>query len=249
MTTALPWVFGIFAAALTGLALALWLAQRRTGAVTALPQEWPLTSRAVFSSDERRAYRHLRQALPYHLVLAKLPLVRFCQPAASADLRHWYRLLGSAQVGFAVCSPQGRVLLAADLDTGRSLSERAQRALEIKRRALAACEIPYERWTPDQLPRASDLQDRLPAPSSGGRGQDTDLLATIPAHLMPVGAAATLSVSQQTSWRESGFYKDELFDADLSSFGHTGFGRTEGRGHPDDIVGIVVDTPLPVVRH
>ena len=42
-----------------------------------LPTEWSLSARPVFSTDERRVYRLLREALPHHIVLSKLPLVRF----------------------------------------------------------------------------------------------------------------------------------------------------------------------------
>jgi hypothetical protein len=246
--SALPWIFGLAAAALCGLALVLWLTQRRARGDGALPTEWPLSARAVFSSDERRVFRHLRQALPEHLVLAKLPLVRFCQPVGSAEARRWYRLLGSAQVGFAVCSPQGRVLLAADLDNRRTLSVRAERALEIKRRALAACDIPYERWVPGQLPSLADLQDRVPASTFGpSRSGDEEASASKPGgRTAAIGQAAVAP----TLWRDSGYFKNSLYDADLSAFGHHALGRAEARGNPDDIVGIVVDhTPEPVVRH
>lgn len=243
----MPWVFGALAAALIGLALALWLAQRRPGRTPPLPQDWPLTARAVFSRDERRTFRHLRQSLPHHLVLAKLPLVRFCQPAASADVRKWYRLLGSAQVGFAVCSPHGRVLLAADLDTGRTLSERAQRALEIKQKALAACEIPYERWTSDRVPSAAVLQQRLP-PAASGEGPESVLHAEAVPALGPVGATEPRAVAATTLWRDSrGSFAASVDDTDLDAFGA---GRAGPRGHPDDIVGIVVDhLPASDARH
>ena len=57
----------------------------------------------------------LREALPHHIVLSKLPLVRFCQPNDPQQVRFWYELLGSLNVTFAVCSANGRVLAAIDL--------------------------------------------------------------------------------------------------------------------------------------
>ena len=80
-----------------------------------LPVEWDLVPRPVFTADERRVYRLLREALPHHVVLAKLPLVRFCQPSDPQRMRYWYELLGAIHVSFAICSANGRVLAAIDL--------------------------------------------------------------------------------------------------------------------------------------
>ena len=85
-----------------------------------------MTARPVFSTDERRVYRQLREALPHHIVLAKLPLVRFSQPTDQEQVRYWYALLGSIDVTFAVCSANGRVLAAIDLDNDRAGSRRVQ---------------------------------------------------------------------------------------------------------------------------
>ena len=58
----------------------IWLL-RRPKRLPPLPTEWALSARPVFSTDERRVYKLLREALPHHIVLSKLPLVRFCQPS------------------------------------------------------------------------------------------------------------------------------------------------------------------------
>ena len=80
---------------------------RRPKRVAPLPTEWALSARPVFSADERRVYKLLREALPHHVVLSKLPLVRFSQPADPAEVRFWYELLGAINVTFAVCSANG----------------------------------------------------------------------------------------------------------------------------------------------
>src|SRR6185437_6426722 len=134
----LPWI-----AALAGLLLlvivTLWLA-RRAPRVEPLPTEWALSARPVFSTDERRVHKLLREALPHHVVLSKLPLVRFCQPNDPGEVRFWYDLLGQINVTFAVCSANGRVLAAIDLDTDRGNS---RRILQIKQSVLGACRIRY----------------------------------------------------------------------------------------------------------
>src|SRR6476619_7266142 len=116
----LPWIVASVAMALLAVVLAAWvLPVRKSKKLQPLPTEWALTPRPVFSTDERRVYRLLREALPHHIVLSKLPLVRFCQPTDPSQVRYWYDLLGTSHVTFAVCSANGRVLAAIDLDTDR----------------------------------------------------------------------------------------------------------------------------------
>ena len=80
MQQTLPWILASLSLVLLVAAAALWLLHQRRPRVRPLPSEWTLTARPVFSSDERRVYRQLREALPHHIVLSKLPLVRFSQP-------------------------------------------------------------------------------------------------------------------------------------------------------------------------
>ena len=80
MQQLLPWILASLSCALMLGAALLSLMHRRRAKPRPLPTEWTLTARPVFSSDERRIYRQLREALPHHIVLSKLPLVRFCQP-------------------------------------------------------------------------------------------------------------------------------------------------------------------------
>ena len=75
-----PWIIVLVAVAAFAAAFALWAMRARKPAGKPLPTEWALTARPVFSTDERRVYRQLREALPHHILLSKLPLVRFCQP-------------------------------------------------------------------------------------------------------------------------------------------------------------------------
>ena len=92
----LPWIVALIAFALLALVVFLWAFLRnKPGKPLALPTEWALTARPVFSTDERRVYRLLREALPHHIVLSKLPLVRFCQPTDPNEVRYWFDLLGT----------------------------------------------------------------------------------------------------------------------------------------------------------
>src|SRR2546423_14728015 len=162
----LPWIVALVALALLALVICLWAFRRQPKKALALPTDWALTARPVFSTDERRVYRLLREALPHHIVLSKLPLVRFCQPTDPNEVRFWFDLLGSNHVGFAVCSANGRVLAAIDLDNERGNS---RRIMQIKQSVLAACRVRYLRCSADHLPSIAELQLLVPHHASAPR--------------------------------------------------------------------------------
>jgi hypothetical protein len=159
MTPILAWLLVLVTACAVGV-LAYVLLARRKKTEPDLPNEWSLTPRPVFNDHERRVHRQLREALPQQVVLAKLPLVRFCHPTDPARVRFWFDLLGAIHVSFAVCSPNGRVLAAIDLDDGRNP---ARRSMQIKQTVLAACQIRYVRYAVGHTPSVPELQLLVPA--------------------------------------------------------------------------------------
>jgi hypothetical protein len=187
MEQALPWIIALAVLVVAAAALALWATRPRLGANLPLPTEWAVEPRTVFTIDERRAFRHLREAFAGYAVLAKLPLIRFCQPADPAQMRYWFELLGSAHVSFAVCSLQGRVLAAIDLESGPPAARRTQ---QIKQSVLSACRVRYLRCARDQLPSISELQQLLPAPAGQAGGAATGASINQQAARAP-GAAAS----------------------------------------------------------
>lgn len=254
MQHTLPWILASLSLVLLLAAGGLWLARNRRPTSRPLPTEWTLTARPVFSSDERRVYRHLREALPHHIVLSKLPLVRFSQPTDPNEVRFWYQLLGSLNVTFAICSANGRVLAAIDLDNERGDS---RRATQIKQSVLAACRVRYVRCPVDHLPSIAELQ--LLVPQTGGaaaRGPQ-------PAPTLSQGHGATTNTSKSgrrertTLWQDSGFMQDSFFGVDArndfstSTFGNLrpGLSVREVPDAPDDVGGVVIDTPVAPVRH
>jgi len=254
MQHTLPWILASLSLVLLLTAGGLWLARNRRPKSKPLPTEWTLTARPVFSSDERRVYRHLREALPHHIVLSKLPLVRFSQPTDPNEVRFWYQLLGSLNVTFAICSANGRVLAAIDLDNDRGDS---RRATQIKQSVLAACRVRYVRCPVDHLPSIAELQ--LLVPQTGGaaaRGPQ-------PAPTVSQGHGAMTSTSKSgrrertTLWQDSGFMQDSFFGVDArNEFSTSTFGNLrpelsvrEVPDAPDDVGGVVIDTPVAPVRH
>ena len=163
MPYAIYWIAAL-AVCVLGLAISLvWALRRPAYANKGLPAEWSLTARPVFTANERRVFRLLREALPHHVVLSKLPLVRFCQPTEAKEVRYWFDLLGASHVTFAVCSPNGRVLAALDLEGERGVTPRS---LQIKHAVLSACRVRHLRCSMDQLPSVADLQLLVPQGSN-----------------------------------------------------------------------------------
>jgi hypothetical protein len=231
MQQTLPWIIALVAVAVLAPA-AVWFAlrPRKAAQPKPLPTEWALTARPVFSTDERRVYRQLREALPHHIVLSKLPLVRFCQPNDPQQVRYWYDLLGSIHVTFAVCSANGRVLAAIDLVGERNTQSRS---MQIKQSVLGACRVRYLRCPIDHLPSIPELQLLVPQSAAASRGPQPapavyrarDSLAT---------AVASRRRERTTLWQDSGFFHDSFFapdsrgDATNSELG--ALGAAAGRG-------------------
>jgi hypothetical protein len=224
----LPWIAAVAALLVAGGGWAAWsLTQRRRKKSVPMPKEWAIVARPVFSTDERRAYRLLREALPHHVVLSKLPLVRFCQPADPAQVRYWYDLLGAKHVSFAVCSANGRVIAAIDLDTERG---EARRALLIKQSVLNACRVRYLRCPVDNLPSIAELQLLVPQVSAATRAPQA---APTPAPTSDLSqardslsnAVASRRAERTALWQDSSVFQDSFFapDSRQDSSGNSGF--------------------------
>lgn len=214
MQPLIAWTPTIAAAALA-LAAALmaallwWRSQHRPGS-RPLPADWALSPRPVFSSHEKRLYRQLHDALPQHVVLAKLPLVRFCQPLDPRQVSYWYDLLSGSHVAFAICSASGRVLAAVDVETERSSSRRTQ---IIKQSVLEACRVRYLRCRPDELPSRAALQGLVPAPASAPNatmGPTALSQVDVTREKLSSTVASRRQSRQNTHWPDSAFVDSQF---------------------------------------
>ncbi len=202
----------LVAAVMLIVALVVLIMGRKQPEPKPLPAEWDVTARPVFSTDERRVYRQLREALPHHIVLSKLPLVRFCQPLDPQDVRYWYDLLGTINVTFAICSPNGRVLAAIDLDSDRGNS---RRVLQIKQSVLGACRVRYLRCPVDHMPSIPELQLLIPHSTAASRGpQPAPSVAQTPRNAASPSAPDSRRRGRPTLWQDSSFFQDSFFGAD-----------------------------------
>ena len=233
---------------LTGLALvavavmALTWQRKQKPSSPAMPDEWALTGRAVFSTSERRIYRTLRETLPNHVVLAKLPLVRFCQPIDFGRTRYWYDLLGTNYVSFAICAPNGRVLAAIDIDKDRNSDNDPQlrRSMKIKRAVLRSCRIRYLRTAAGKvlseseiialLAASKSLQEENPIPRESGTPStmqfpaDSEISASwskddaihrlTRARESLASTVASRRAQRNVLWQESTLFQDSFFALD-----------------------------------
>jgi len=266
----LPWIVALVALALLIAMLGVWAFQRKPKKAAVLPTEWALAARPVFSTDERRVYRLLREALPHHIVLSKLPLVRFCQPTDPNEVRYWFDLLGTSHVTFAVCSANGRVLAALDLDTDRGNS---RRVMQIKQSVLSACRVRYLRCPVDQLPSVAELQLLVPSSSAAARGPQPAPAPSPNLHQARDTLSHTVASrrAQRTAlWQDSTVFQDSFFAPDArDGFSSSEFAplpnakplrSTQRRGEPstyvddnlpdslggldtEELGGVVVDSP------
>ena len=219
----LPWIIALAAVALLAsmLTIVVLRARRRNEKLPPLPSEWALSPRPVFSTDERRVYRLLREALPHHVILAKLPLVRLCQSSESGDESYWYRLLGPIHVTFVICSANGRVLAAIDLGSERATQSRTQ---QIKRSVLAACRVRYLPCATDNLPSVAELQ--LLVPQSGLAARGPMQSAVHPQHQVRAAHAVAGRRAPRTPlWQDSSQFHDSFFAPDnrTDSLGNSEF--------------------------
>lgn len=266
----LPWLIALTAVALlasVSTLLALRTPRKRPAGPAPLPTDWALAARPVFSSDERRVYRLLREALPHHVVLTKLPLVRFCRATEPDEGRFWYELLGTIHVTFAVCSANGRVLAAIDLDSERGGS---RRAAQIKQSVLNACRVRHLRCSVDKLPTVAELQLLVPQSGLASRGPlQAPVQSLHEARDQLSGTVAPRRTERSALWHDSTLYGDSFFAPDTrsDSLGNSEFASlaAAARGldrqtelprrqapRRDDIAGVVVDDPAEYassIRH
>ena len=245
----LPWFIATAALAVLATLAALWLLQalRRPAGPPPLPVEWDLLPRPVFTADERRVYRQLRDALPHHTVLAKLPLVRFCQPADPKSVRYWFDLLGANHVTFAVCSANGRVLAAIDLSYDRGGPP--GRSTRIKQAVLAACRVRYLRCPADHLPSIPELQLLVPMGSNASRGPQPAHGSASMSGAAPIASATSRRRERSTLWQDSMSFHDSFFSSGSRRELDSGLGDLrDARGMAEaDLVpaGMVPDDPAP----
>lgn len=212
-----PIFWGIVLGALAGGMLLgrLWQHHAAQAARRRWPARWNLNARPLFTVHERALYRALRPALPQHLLLAKVSLLRFCQSADSADAKAWYKRLQALHVSMVVCTSNGVVVAAIDIDHGTG--QGPSRAQKMKEGVLEACRIRYVRCAPGQWPQPSLLASWALGPSGGGSEKRHRNAPANP--LMNAGDQLARKLKERRAerasrWSESSFAQDSFFAFD-----------------------------------
>lgn len=172
------------------------------------PRRWRLNARPVFTTDERLLFKELRAALPNHVVLAKLNLLRFCQAADEFEARAWYDRLHTLHVSFTICTPNGSVVSVIDIDApSKAAPARSQR---MKEAVLEACRIRYVRCRPGQWPHQALI-------ATWALGHSPKVGASDSLHDAGDEVARKLRqrrAERAARWAESSFAQDSFFAFD-----------------------------------
>ncbi|MEO6016862.1 MAG: DUF2726 domain-containing protein [Polaromonas sp.] len=157
--TLLMMVAGLGVGALAGAALyAGWL-RRKAGARLRVPHKWPLRARGLVTTEEHEVWKWLRITFQDHLVMAKVPVLRFTIPIEKdgdkdANLR-WLELLNGVYTTFTVCTLDGKVVGCVDVRGKRDASKASR---QLKETLLSDCGIPYTAVASKRLPTANAMR-------------------------------------------------------------------------------------------
>ena len=136
---------------------AVWQ-RRKAAAGVAVPERWPLVSRVIVTNQEHEVLRWLRSTFPEHMVMVKLPVLRFTTPTATErddDGKRWQDLLGGVYCTFTVCTGNGNVVGCVDVPGKRGLSEDSR---DLKESLLSDCQIAYTVVRAAALPKPSAMR-------------------------------------------------------------------------------------------
>jgi hypothetical protein len=136
---------------------AFWLRQI-ANAKLRLPDKWPLAARGVVTSDELEVLKWLRATFHDHMVMVKLPVLRYTTPTSKEENGggdRWQDLLGGVYCTFTVCSPNGKVVGCVDVPGRRDISRAAR---QLKESLLSDCNIAYTLVRHNGLPKGSAMR-------------------------------------------------------------------------------------------
>lgn len=149
---------GLIAGAVVGAALYAWW--RRVGAdeTMRIPSKWPLTSRVLLTNEEHRVLNWLIPAFHDHLVMIKVPVLRFTIPVSkdkNGGGARWQEMLGGVYCTFTVCTSDGNVVGCVDVPGKRGLNKTNR---EVKESLLDDCRIAYTVVHSVKLPKVSAMR-------------------------------------------------------------------------------------------
>ena len=148
-----------------------WWAQRKAAHKTRMPARWPLTARGLVTTEEYTVWKWLRESFHDHLVMVKLPVLRFTIPATKDKSEQWHQLLHGVYCTFTVCTDDGKVLGCIDVPGKRGLSQ-AQR--DMKEAIFSDCGIAYTAVSSAKLPSTSAVRLAFLGEIEGSREKESE---------------------------------------------------------------------------
>ncbi len=150
---------GLLVGAVAGaVAYALWL-RSASNARLRLPRKWPLGARGVVTTDEHEALKWLRGVFHDHLVMVKIPVLRFTIPLerdkGRTESARWLEMLNGVYTTFTVCTSDGKVVGCVDVIGKRGQSKASR---ELKENLLSDCGIAYTTVRSSRLPTGAAMR-------------------------------------------------------------------------------------------
>ena len=158
ISTLLFLFLGLLAGAALGIGFYMWWLKHQASAKMRLPSKWPLTSRVVMTNEEYEVFKWLLAAFHDHMVMIKLPVLRFTVPLSKDENgggARWQELLGGVYCTFTVCTSNGNVVGCVDVPGKRGLNKGHR---QLKESLLSDCRIAYTVARSAKLPEASAMR-------------------------------------------------------------------------------------------
>lgn len=114
----------------------------------------------VLSHSERQAFDLVRAAMPHHLVMAQVPLVRYLRVQDKRVEEDWLRGLSMLSADILVCDTHARPVLAIDILPPK-LGPRAQERHDRMRQLLEGVGVQVLVWHEGRLPASEQVQAML----------------------------------------------------------------------------------------
>ena len=142
---------------LGGGALAWWMHKKSLIEVP-IPAKWPLAARGIITNEEYEVLNWLRGTFDDHLVMVKIPVLRFTIPINREKRgggEQWQKLLNGVYCTFTVCTHSGTVVGCVDVPGKRGLPKGNR---DLKESLLSDCSIAYTVVRHTHLPKVSAMR-------------------------------------------------------------------------------------------
>lgn len=158
LTGLLMTFLGLLLGAVIGIGGYVWWLRRQASESLRLPDKWPLVSRVLITNEEYEVLKWLRTTFHDHMVMIKLPVLRFTKPTdldKNGGGKRWQDLLGGVYCTFTICTANGNVVGCVDVPGKRGISKSAR---QVKESLLEDCRIAYTLVRSTALPSSSAMR-------------------------------------------------------------------------------------------